>query len=236
MEWTPSSIRTYIDGQQIWVMDISNPSSFSGEEFHAPHFFILNLAVGGSFTGIFSSSGISATLPAEYRIDYVRLYDNGHTILNSPFPGTSYCSGDEFSCPCANAGDGGSGCANSSSMGGTLSASGSASVSTDDLTLSLNGGLSGQPCLFFQGDNKINGGDGVIFGDGLRCAGGGVIRLQVRFADATGLAQTSVDLAAAGGCAVCDMKRYQGWYRDPNTSLCGSDFNLSNGVEFVWTP
>jgi hypothetical protein len=32
------------------------------------------------------------------------------------------------------------------------------------------------------------------------------------------------------------MKRYQGWYRDPNASLCGASFNLSNGVELVWNP
>ena len=233
MEWTPSSIRTYIDGQQIWVMDISNPSSFSGEEFHAPHFFILNLAVGGNFTGIWSSSGISAPLPAEYRIDYVRLYDNGHTILNSPFPGASYCYGDEFSCPCANGGNGGSGCANSNSMGGTLSASGSASVSTDDLTLSFSGGLSGQPCLFFQGDNKINGGDGVIFGDGLRCAGGNVVRLQVRIPDANGEADTTIALASKGGVSAGDVRQYQGWYRDNGLS-CGSNFNTTNGYSIHW--
>ena len=70
----------------------------------------------------------------------------------------------------------------------------------------------------------------------MRKRGAGVIRLQVRFADAAGLAQTSIDVAAVGGCAVGDMKRYQGWYRDPNMSLCGSEFNLSSGVEFVWTP
>ena len=31
-----------------------------------------------------------------------------------------------------------------------------------------------------------------------------------------------------------DTKLYEVWYRDPNTSPCGSQFNLSNGFEVVW--
>jgi hypothetical protein len=31
-----------------------------------------------------------------------------------------------------------------------------------------------------------------------------------------------------------DTKRYQVWYRDPNGSPCGAQFNLSNGFEIVW--
>lgn len=151
-----------------------------------------------------------------------------------------FCPGEQGACPCGNDNDGSNGvagCANGTSLGGAaLSALGSTSIAAGDLSLSVQGATPSQPCLFFQGNNAINGGSGVAFGDGLRCAGGGVIRLQVRFADAAGFAQTSIDLASAGGCAVGDMKRYQGWYRDPNASLCGAGFNLSNGVEFVWNP
>jgi len=81
LEWTPTAISTYLDGQWIWTMDISNPSSFDGHEFHQPHFLILNLAVGGNFPGITNAGGISAPLPAQYVVDYVRIFDNGHTIL-----------------------------------------------------------------------------------------------------------------------------------------------------------
>ena len=70
---------TYIDGNRVWSMDISSTAEFS--EFHAPHFILLNLAVGGSFTGIYNPDGITASFPAEYLIDYVRIYDNGHTVL-----------------------------------------------------------------------------------------------------------------------------------------------------------
>lgn len=84
MEWTPIYIATYIDGERVWIMDISDPDSFGGHEFHAPHFFIVNLAVGGNFPGIYNGNAITAPLPAEYRVDWIRLYDNGHTILTGP--------------------------------------------------------------------------------------------------------------------------------------------------------
>ena len=82
MEWTPDFIRTFVDEQAIWVIDISDPDSFSGHEFHVPHFLIINLAVGGTFTGIMEPEGITATLPAQYLVDYVRIYDNGYTMLD----------------------------------------------------------------------------------------------------------------------------------------------------------
>ena len=82
MEWTPDYISTFIDGIWIWTIDISNPGSFGGEEFHRPHFLLLNLAVGGNYTGITeASSDITATFPAEYRVDWIRIYDNGFTNL-----------------------------------------------------------------------------------------------------------------------------------------------------------
>jgi beta-glucanase (GH16 family) len=85
MEWTPTYLSTYIDGIWIWTMDLSDPQSFSGEEFHQPHFLILNLAVGGSYTGITdASSDVTATFPAEYRVDWIRVYDNSFTSLIGP--------------------------------------------------------------------------------------------------------------------------------------------------------
>ena len=81
MEWTPTLISTYVDNNWIWSIDISDPASFSGEEFHQPHFIILNLAVGGQLPGITSSSGITAPFPAEYVVDWIRISDNGYTVL-----------------------------------------------------------------------------------------------------------------------------------------------------------
>ena len=93
MQWTPTMIDTYIDGQHIWAFDISDPASFSGEEFHQPYFMIVNCAVGGTFPGILSNDGITAPLPAQMLVDYIRLYDNGFTT-NVTIPGGGSVCGD----------------------------------------------------------------------------------------------------------------------------------------------
>ncbi|MDX1499719.1 MAG: family 16 glycosylhydrolase [Woeseiaceae bacterium] len=81
MEWTPDLISTYIDNNWIWSIDITPASCTDCTEFHQPHFIIFNLAVGGSFTGLYRANDITAPFPAEYRVDWVRISDNGYTIL-----------------------------------------------------------------------------------------------------------------------------------------------------------
>lgn len=151
-------------------------------------------------------------------------------------PGTSFCTGDGAStpCPCGNASTNGGGCANGTGTGAVLSGSGAASVSLDSLVLSTTGLVSGQPGLYFQANNAVNGGAGTHFGDGIRCAGGGVIRLQVAAAGANGESATTLSIAVKGGAVSGSVFRYQLWYRDPNTSPCGSNFNLTNGLEVAW--
>lgn len=82
MNWTPDAVRTYLDGHEIFAMDISSQSCTDCEEFHQPHFIILNVAVGGTFTGATSAAQITAPLPAEMLVDYVRIYDNGFTEVS----------------------------------------------------------------------------------------------------------------------------------------------------------
>jgi hypothetical protein len=152
-------------------------------------------------------------------------------------PGISFCSGDGSgtACPCGNTGGAGEGCANDTGSGARLSGSGSSSVGADDLVLSTTN-LTNGPGLFFQGDNAINNGSGNPFGDGLRCAGGTVRRLEITFAN-TGngfTASTTVSIATDGAVNAGDTKRYQYWYRDPGSSPCSNLFNLSNGYEVSW--
>jgi beta-glucanase (GH16 family) len=71
MDWTPTLISTYVDNNKIWEIDISPEACVDCEEFHQPHFMLLNIAVGGSFTnaggrrrklqGSSSSSGCSSS-------------------------------------------------------------------------------------------------------------------------------------------------------------------------------
>lgn len=81
MDWTPELIQTYVDGALIWAIDISASNCTDCAEFHQPHFMLLNLAVGGSYTGITRSANMTAPMPAQMAVDWIRLYDNGHTIL-----------------------------------------------------------------------------------------------------------------------------------------------------------
>ncbi|MCB9915510.1 MAG: hypothetical protein H6828_10230 [Planctomycetes bacterium] len=147
--------------------------------------------------------------------------------------GTEYCFG--VNCPCGND-DATAGCQNGTGVGGKLAAAGAASVSGGALVLTGSALPPNQPGLYFQGLNAVNGGAGTLFGDGLRCAGGSVVRLQVRAASAAGTSSTTVNVAAVGGVSSGDVRRYQLWYRDPAGSPCGAFFNLTNGVELVWQP
>ena len=163
---------------------------------------------------------------------------HGTADLISTGPGSSFCSGDGSgtACPCSNTGGAGEGCANDTGSGALLTGSGSASIMSDNLVLSATNLTSG-PGLYFQGNNAVNSANGNPFGDGLRCAGGGVRRLEVTFANAGNgfTTQTSISIATDGNVSMGDTRRYQYWYRDSGTSPCGSLFNLSNGYEVTWT-
>lgn len=97
MNWTPERVTTYIDDRQIWTMGIRQDQCASCDEFHNPHFMILNVAVGGTYTGLLSPEQITAATPAKMLVDYVRVYDNGHTELGGsaapedpPVPGLEF--------------------------------------------------------------------------------------------------------------------------------------------------
>src|SRR5207344_3206479 len=97
-------------------------------------------------------------------------------------PGTPYCFGDgtATACPCGNAGTTGNGCASSvNASGANLAGSGTASIAADTFVLTGTGMPNGS-ALYFQGTARVAAGAGAVFGDGLRCAGGTVIRLGTK--------------------------------------------------------
>ena len=160
--------------------------------------------------------------------------------------GVSFCFGDGTgtACPCANTGAAGNGCANSlNSNGGKLAPSGSASVTSDTWTLT-GSGIPNGPGLYFQGAGLLGGGQGIVFGDGLRCVTGSVIRLGVVFAAnntstyPTGFTPpNSIPISVKGFNAVGNVGNYQLWYRDSDPTFCSSStFNLTNAVRVVWQP
>ena len=91
--------------------------------------------------------------------------------------------------------------------------------------------------LYVQANNYILGffGYGSPFGDGLRCVGGGLIRLEVQHSSG-GTSQTTISIVTRGKVSAGDTKRYQYYYRDAKGSPCGTGFNLTNGYELTWTP
>jgi hypothetical protein len=206
--------------------------------------------VGGDFCGGFVQGVTHAvhTVTTTNGIIFVDLaVNNGFATVNGfqidcvncvDTTGTPVCFGDGSGtpCPCGNTGGSGEGCANSTGSGASLDGSGTASVSNDTVTLLAGNAIPNQPGLFFQGNNTIGGGAGSIFGDGLRCCGGSVIRLEVVVPNGAGDAQTSVPIAADGGVMPGDTRCYQYWYRNPGGgSPCGAGFNLTNGYEITWS-
>ena len=185
--------------------------------------------------------------PSTCRVDFWDITTDGAALLANALTyvaggggsSAAYCFGDGTGtlCPCGNNGAAGRGCENgTNSGGGLLTRSGSSSIGSANLVFSGSGLQPGQPGLYFQGNNAINGGLGILNGDGLRCAGGSVRRIQVRNANVSGESSTTANIAAVGAVNAGDVRRYQLWYRNPLNSPCGTNFNLTNGIEVTWTP
>lgn len=151
---------------------------------------------------------------------------------------TAYCrpgASGMTACPCGNP-DGGSpcGCPNSHALQGVcLGATGSAGP---NLTLVASGMSTGTTGLFFQGTARISGGAGAVFGDGLRCVGGTVVRLGTTTAG-EGVSTTfrfSFDLISQLGITPGSIRTYQLWYRNAADYCTPATFNLSNALEVSW--
>ncbi len=154
--------------------------------------------------------------------------------------GTPFCFGDGSgtACPCGNAGLPGNGCAHSLNPNGAhLGGSGTSSISNDTLILS-GSGMPNSSVLYFQGNARQNAGAGVTFGDGLRCAGGSLIRLKTIFnvGGASQYPQLGDPMVSSRGLVlVPGFRTYQAWYRNAATFCTVSTFNLTNGLDVIWT-
>jgi Tol biopolymer transport system component len=158
---------------------------------------------------------------------------------------TSFCFGDGsvVPCPCGNNGGAGRGCQNSASTGGAqLVASGTPSLSADTLLLTSSGGLPSSFGIPLQGSTAVAH---TAFGDGLRCAGGTLVRLYVKAAvggvitaPQGGDPTISARSAALGDTIPLGATRiYQVYYRDPDPTLCpllNQTFNASQAVAVAW--
>lgn len=72
VEWNADSIKWFLDGKKYHEAVIKDGIN-STEEFHKPHYIILNLAIGGDWPG----SPVETTIfPDTVFVDYVRVYQN----------------------------------------------------------------------------------------------------------------------------------------------------------------
>jgi hypothetical protein len=168
---------------------------------------------------------------------------HGVVEITATNPGTGFCFGDGSgtACPCGNnspAGNG-EGCLSSLGFGAKLAASGLASVSNDSVVITGTN-MPNSTCLYFQGTTQQSGGVGAVFGDGLRCAGGVIVRLGTKTnAGGTSHYPTGADAlisikgaVPAGGAT----RTYQCWYRNAAAFCTTATFNLTNGVSIAWAP
>ncbi|MBL8861224.1 MAG: hypothetical protein JNK02_04350 [Planctomycetes bacterium] len=156
--------------------------------------------------------------------------------------GAPFCAGDGggTACPCGNASAIGAheGCLNSLGLGARLVASGEASIVFDTLVLA-GSQMPNSSALYFQGTAQQSGGAGGVFGDGLRCASGSVVRLGTK-TNSGGASQYPAGgdqgIAAKGLVLAPGSRTYQVWYRNAAAFCTASTFNLTNGWRTVWAP
>jgi hypothetical protein len=194
--------------------------------------FGLNLEQDGS-TFPFAIEGMMQDPEGDGMVPFVA---RGDCILveNPDQPIQSFCAGDTTAmrCPCENDGLPGRGCDNPQATGGVrLSVESFDPQAQHALFVGQGFPAKSTPAaVLIRSDAQAGGGNGVGFGDGLRCLA--VPLRRVRSALAAG-GSVSFDVHHTLGEGLYD---YQIWYRSNPQTFCAPDsaFNLSNGVSVPW--
>jgi hypothetical protein len=212
----------------------------------------------GQYAAVYMDSGLSAyvgtgtiTVSATLSAVYVPTMPPGFqtsasatasTLLQVLYtydsPPTRICRATPFSgCPCSNSSPISNGCGNSSNAnGGSLNVSGTASITSDSLVLS-GGGMPNGGALYFEGTSF--GYAQTVYGDGLLCVGGSIVRLGVKF-NAAGASQHPVagdpSISSSTGITAPGVRSYQVWYRDAASYCTPATFNFTNGYAVQWVP
>jgi photosystem II stability/assembly factor-like uncharacterized protein len=154
---------------------------------------------------------------------------------------SSYGFCDTVHAPCSNVYNSG-GCTNLGGAGSVLYATGTSSVSADDLVLRATQIPANKTGLFFMGPVQQTSPSG----NGLLCIGGGASglrRFSAHNSGATGeidqgpgvVAYTLAHFPPASQVQVGSTWNFQCYYRDP-TGPCGATYNFSNGFAVTFTP
>lgn len=151
-----------------------------------------------------------------------------------------YGDGSAAACPCGNSSAVGekAGCLNSLGTGGKLRGSGVASLAHDTLTLS-GSDMPNTTVFYYQGASLLNGGMGIVLGDGLSCAGGPIRRLGTT-TNSGGASSCPLSsgpsISVSGQISAPGARWYQARYRN-GVNFCTPDtFNSTNVVKVNWMP
>ncbi|MFO1011592.1 MAG: hypothetical protein U1F29_16145 [Planctomycetota bacterium] len=216
------------------VMSASAPHSYTGTAATPP-------------VTVYSNADLTITGGAALNVPWTgtpfnpRMW-NGRLRYNCTLPPTAFCFGDgtltdhTTPCPCGNNGAAGNGCANSANVNGANLSTTGATV-TDNVVLVGSGMPLTVSCIYLQG----TGTDDIVFGDGVRCTGGTLLRLRTK-ANSGGASSfpdsvETVTLSQRGGVTVGSgtVRYYQTYYRNSAALFCPPEtFNVTNGIQVTW--
>lgn len=171
----------------------------------------------------------SASVVTDVIITVQYLYD----AFPTPICRTAWWSG----CPCGNSSMLAHGCGNSANpAGGELTAAGTASLSSDTLTLAGSGMTPSSTALYFQGTSMQYA--QIVYGDGLRCVTGTVVRLGTK-TNASGASSYpqagDLPVSVRGQVTAPGLRYYQVVYRDVGNYCTPDLFNATSGVAILWS-
>ena len=207
----------------------------------------IELSGGPWNSSLYSTDMITVTLtPLAGSLPEVETSDDSLSRLVGDNPiGSAFCFGDgstATACPCANPGSAGHGCANSQDAGGALlEATGWSQVDpntgTDTVVLHGSHMTATSTAIYLKGSSSNP--TGVLFGDGVRCTAGSLIRLRVKInvGGASRFPESGdPSLSVAGGTPPGSglTATYQTYYRDPASYCTALTYNITNVVSLDW--
>jgi Tol biopolymer transport system component len=212
------------------ILDVTSAGVVSSGNSHDPV-----ISADGRFAAF--DSGSANLVPGDNN-----LYWDVFRRDRGPQGATPFCFGDGSgaACPCGNEVPTGTatGCATSLGSGGRLISSGVASLSSDTFVLT-GSQMPNSSVLYFQGTVHEAQGAGIVFGDGLRCVAGSVVRLGTR-TNVGGASQYpaagDVPISLRGQIAAPGERAYQAWFRNAAGFCTSATFNLTNALSATWTP
>ncbi|MBK7876017.1 MAG: VCBS repeat-containing protein [Planctomycetes bacterium] len=227
------------DGDLDWVV-----SSFGGSEWRV---FRNNgsgvFAFHTQFPAISNSAcAVLYDFDGDRDLDLVLLdeiADHATYFRNGTPAGTPMCSGDGSigACPCGNNGGTGRGCANSVNAQGALLTI--AGQSNPDTAVLLATGMPVTATTIFLRGSAVEP-TPVLFHDGLRCAGGALVRFGTQTASAgtssyPGSAANTLSNVSGTVAGSGVTFWYQAFYRNAAAAFCPpATANVTNGIVVTW--